>query len=131
MRAAGSMRAAGDCAYADSGRNSRQGVHQRVRCGYSEFSPVRSGRGARWFALVHRPAGEQAGTARSADRTVQGMSCEDSGFGTHGLVADREGNIWFTAIAKGYVGKLDPKTGEVMEYHMPGWSGGRSAYSGF
>jgi virginiamycin B lyase len=35
------------------------------------------------------------------------------------LVADREGNIWFAAIAKGYVGKLNPKTGEVTEYHMP------------
>jgi len=36
----------------------------------------------------------------------------------HGLVADRDGNIWFTAIFKGYVGKLDPKTGEIVEYHM-------------
>ena len=28
--------------------------------------------------------------------------------GPHGLVADRTGNIWYTGIAKGHVGKLDP-----------------------
>ena len=31
--------------------------------------------------------------------------------GPHGLVADRAGNIWFTANFKGYIGKLDPRTG--------------------
>ena len=29
---------------------------------------------------------------------------------------DRSGNVWFTAISKNYIGKLDPKTGEVTEY---------------
>jgi len=31
-------------------------------------------------------------------------------------VADRDGNIWFTAISAGYVGKLDPTTGQIAEY---------------
>jgi streptogramin lyase len=35
------------------------------------------------------------------------------------LVADKEGNIWFTAISGGYVGKLDPKTGEIAEDRPP------------
>jgi len=35
------------------------------------------------------------------------------------LVADKEGNIWFTAISGGYIGKLDPRTGEISEYHAP------------
>jgi virginiamycin B lyase len=39
--------------------------------------------------------------------------------GAHGLVADLDGNIWFTANAKGYIGKLDPRTGKVKEYPMP------------
>jgi virginiamycin B lyase len=39
--------------------------------------------------------------------------------GPHGLVADHDGNIWFTAISKGYIGKLDPKTGAITEYKMP------------
>ena len=36
--------------------------------------------------------------------------------GPHGLVADKAGNIWFTAIYGSYVGKLNPKTGEITEY---------------
>lgn len=36
--------------------------------------------------------------------------------GPHGLAADKDGTIWFTAISGGYVGKLDPKSGEIAEY---------------
>jgi virginiamycin B lyase len=39
--------------------------------------------------------------------------------GPHGLVADASGNIWFTGNGKAYIGKLDPKTGEVAVYKMP------------
>ena len=39
--------------------------------------------------------------------------------GPHGLVEDKAGNIWFTANQSTYVGKLDPKTGEVTEYTLP------------
>src|SRR5262249_57521688 len=39
--------------------------------------------------------------------------------GPHGLTVDKSGNIWFTGNFKGYVGKLDPKSGEVTEYKMP------------
>ena len=28
--------------------------------------------------------------------------------GPHGLTADTDGNIWFTANSKGYIGKLNP-----------------------
>jgi virginiamycin B lyase len=34
-------------------------------------------------------------------------------------VADKEGNIWFTANFGGYIGKLDPRTGKVTQYKMP------------
>jgi virginiamycin B lyase len=39
--------------------------------------------------------------------------------GPHGLAADENGNIWFTASFQGYIGKLDPKTGTITEYHLP------------
>jgi virginiamycin B lyase len=39
--------------------------------------------------------------------------------GPHGLAADKDGNIWFTASFKGYIGKLDPETGTITEYHLP------------
>ena len=41
------------------------------------------------------------------------------GSGPHGLVADGQGKIWFTAISKGYIGSLNPTTGEITEYHLP------------
>jgi virginiamycin B lyase len=34
------------------------------------------------------------------------------------LVADRSGNIWFTANFEGYIGKLDPGTGGITEYWL-------------
>ena len=40
--------------------------------------------------------------------------------GAHGLVADTKGNIWFTAQRGGYIGKLNPDTGDLKEYKMPG-----------
>ena len=42
-----------------------------------------------------------------------------AGSGPHGLVADKDGNIWFTANSKGYIGKLNPKTGDTTEYKLP------------
>ena len=39
--------------------------------------------------------------------------------GPHGLVADKDGNIWFTASTKNFVGKVNPKTGEITQYAFP------------
>ena len=39
--------------------------------------------------------------------------------GPHGLTVDKDGKIWFTANSKGYIGKLDPATGEITEYKLP------------
>jgi len=39
------------------------------------------------------------------------------------LVADSSGNIWFTGNAKGYIGKLDPRTGAVAAYKNAGRQG--------
>jgi virginiamycin B lyase len=44
---------------------------------------------------------------------------EGKNSGPHGLVADRDGYIWFTANFGGYIGKLDPRSGQVTEYKMP------------
>ena len=41
------------------------------------------------------------------------------GVGPHGLIADKDGDIWFTAQLAGYVGRLDPKTGKQVQYRMP------------
>src|SRR5262249_57392838 len=39
--------------------------------------------------------------------------------GPHGLVEDKDGNIWYTGNTGALIGKLDPKTGAVTEYKIP------------
>jgi len=63
--------------------------------------------GALWFT-------EQMTTswaARSPDGSFKEfpLKLEDSGPSRIG--GDRDGNIWFTGNFKGYIGKLDPRTG--------------------
>jgi streptogramin lyase len=41
------------------------------------------------------------------------------GSGPHGLVEDKDGNIWFTPVSSTYIGKLDPKSGAITEYPLP------------
>jgi virginiamycin B lyase len=50
---------------------------------------------------------------------IKEYSPKMAGSGPHGLVADKDGNIWFTANSKGYIGKLNPKTGDTTEYKLP------------
>ena len=38
---------------------------------------------------------------------------------THDVCGDSKGNIWYTPHRSAYVGKLDPRTGIVTEYHIP------------
>ena len=76
----------------------------------------RSAGGGRRLDLVHRADGEHARAARSRNRSVQGISPSIPDSGPHGLVADQDGNIWFTANFAGYIGKLDPNTGKITEY---------------
>jgi virginiamycin B lyase len=51
---------------------------------------------------------------KSGDLKEFPLKTADSG--PHGLVEDKSGNVWFTGISKNYIGKLDPKTGDVTEY---------------
>lgn len=41
------------------------------------------------------------------------------GVGPHGLIADEEGDIWYTAQLAGFVGRLDPRTGAQTQFRMP------------
>jgi len=38
---------------------------------------------------------------------------------THDVSGDAQGNIWYSTHRSSYVGKLDPKTGKVAEFHVP------------
>ena len=69
--------------------------------------------------LVHGADGERPRAAQSADRSFPRVSDKNSDSGPHGLAADQEGNIWFTGNFAGYIGKLDPRTGAIIEYRLP------------
>jgi virginiamycin B lyase len=45
----------------------------------------------------------------------------------HGLLVDRQGNVWTTGNGNGTIGKLDPATGKMIEYKTP--SGGGSPHT--
>jgi virginiamycin B lyase len=38
---------------------------------------------------------------------------------THDVSGDADGNIWYSTHRSSYVGRLDPKTGVVTEFHVP------------
>jgi streptogramin lyase len=46
----------------------------------------------------------------------------------HDVVLDREGNVWYSDFGQMFLGKMDPKTGKVMQYPIPvvkpGWPEG-------
>ena len=46
-------------------------------------------------------------------------------WGTYGIAADKEDNIWFTRLSEGTLGKIDSKTGKVKEWERPKGSGPR------
>src|SRR5438094_789520 len=46
------------------------------------------------------------------------------GVGSHGLVAHKDGYIWYPGQQDGHLGKLDPKTGVVTKYKIPNPSAG-------
>lgn len=38
---------------------------------------------------------------------------------THDVSGDADGNIWYSTHRSSYVGRLDPRTGKVTEFHVP------------
>ena len=58
-------------------------------------------------------------TIREWDVPTPHSRPHDPAAGPHGLVADREGNIWYTGNFEALISKLNPKTGEVTEYKIP------------
>src|SRR5687768_1281607 len=47
-----------------------------------------------------------------------------SGHRPHGLLVDKGGMVWTTGNGNGTIGKLDPKTGQMVEYKTPSGRGG-------
>jgi streptogramin lyase len=80
----------------------------------SVLTPARGQGRGQSFALPDGPGKDTIQTGQFKEYPVKTPAS-----GPHGLEFDQDGNLWFTANSKGYVGKLDPKTGEITEYKLP------------
>jgi len=38
----------------------------------------------------------------------------------HDVMLDRAGNVWYSDFGQMFLGKMDPKTGKVTQYSIPG-----------
>ncbi len=74
----------------------------RVRTTRSRPRTARSGGPGNW---------PTSSAGRSKDRAIREYTLKTPHTGPHGLVEDKDGNIWFTGNHAGLIGKLDPKTG--------------------
>ena len=84
------------------------------------LAAARSARGAGRLALVHGQFANVLGRRRSEDRRDQGISARRRRSPARtAWPRTRTATSGSPATSKGYIGKLDPKTGEVTEYKMP------------
>jgi virginiamycin B lyase len=71
--------------------------------------------GADGVDLVDRAVGQQAGSARSAHGSDPRVR-PAAEYAAPWPSEDDQGNIWYTGIQKGVIGRLDPRTGQVREH---------------
>jgi virginiamycin B lyase len=72
---------------------------------------------------TRREAGETAGPAASAPAASLERFPVPGGSGPHDVAPAPDGTVWFTAQAKGVLGRLDPATGRVTEVPLGQGSG--------
>jgi len=96
----------------------RRGFFQGVESAHAGLAAARSARCAGWNHLVYRGTWLIcSGTSTQRRATLRNI-IRPRGSGPHGLVMDKQGNIWFTANFKAYIGRFDPKTGKFTEYPL-------------
>ena len=65
------------------------------------------------FVTLPRPQGRQTRVV------ITEYELPRLGLATHDVVADSKGNIWYSPHRSSYIGRLDPRTGNVKEFHIP------------
>ncbi|MEA2936638.1 MAG: hypothetical protein QOC56_142 [Alphaproteobacteria bacterium] len=65
------------------------------------------------FVALPRPQGRQTKVI------ITEYELPRLGLATHDVVADSKGNIWYSPHRSSYIGRLDPRTGVVKEFHIP------------
>jgi virginiamycin B lyase len=90
------------------------------------FSPADEARLAHWLASVRGPGSPDPAfiaLPRPQGRATQVVITEYElprlETATHDVSGDADGNIWYSTHRSSYVGRLDPRTGKVTEFHVP------------
>jgi virginiamycin B lyase len=90
------------------------------------FSPEDEARLAHWLATVRGPQSADPGfiaLPRPQGRATRVIITEYElprlETATHDVSGDANGNIWYSTHRSSYVGRLDPATGKVTEFHVP------------
>ena len=80
----------------------------------------------KWLATVRGPESKDAPFVtlpRPSGRATRAIITEYElprlELATHDIAGDSKGNIWYTPHRSSYIGRLDPRTGAVKEYHVP------------
>jgi virginiamycin B lyase len=96
-------------------------VNQRGR-----FSDEDEARLVHWLATVRGPQSADPGfitlprpQGRQTRVVITEYELPRLETATHDVSGDADGNIWYSTHRSSYVGRLDPKTGAVTEYHVP------------
>jgi streptogramin lyase len=90
------------------------------------FPPEDEAKLAHWLATVRGPQSGDPGfitLPRPQGRATRVIITEYElprlETATHDVSGDADGNIWYSTHRSSYVGRLDPRTGKVTEFHVP------------
>lgn len=90
------------------------------------FPPEDEAKLAHWLATVRGPQSADPGfitLPRPQGRATRVIIIEYElprlETATHDVSGDANGNIWYSTHRSSYVGRLDPRTGKVTEFHVP------------
>src|SRR5207302_1993442 len=92
-------------AYCDLGPRRGAAVerpNQGIRCTDSERAAARSGGCSRWALWTTEQGANKLGRLNPDTGQFKEYPLKTPNSGPHGLTADKDGNIWFTAISGGY-----------------------------
>jgi virginiamycin B lyase len=96
-------------------------VNERSR--FSEEDTVRL---VKWLATVRGPNSKDppfVTLPRPQGRQTRAVITEYElprlELATHDVSGDSKGNVWYSPHRSSYIGRLDPRTGEVKEFHVP------------
>ncbi len=90
------------------------------------FPPEDEAKLAHWLATVRGPQTSDPGfialprpQGRAARVIITEYELPRLETATHDVSGDANGNIWYSTHRSSYVGRLDPRTGKVTEFHVP------------